>query len=131
MMFRYFPFSIITGIMVIVLNMPEKRQGKALLFLWAYHPFLHPTPVRRKKTARSVRAFLPECTIVMGGHHPTTLPQAAINCRDVDFLLRGEGEVSMPVLAKILKYGGAMEDVPGIVFRKKNGCNSTYLNRHG
>ena len=97
----------------------EARQSAP--FLVGISSLFTPYSGSAEKTARSVRAFLPECTIVMGGHHPTTLPQAAINCRDVDFLLRGEGEVSMPVLAKTLKYGGAMEDVPGIVFRKKNG----------
>lgn len=74
-----------------------------------------------ERTAMAVKAFLPGCRIVMGGHHPTTLPGDAMSCPSVDFLLRGEGEASMPILADILQNGGDLKDVPGIVFRKKSG----------
>ncbi len=70
-------------------------------------------------TAQVVKKFLPDCKIVMGGHHPTALPHEVMKCSAVDFLIRGEAEISMPLLAARLKTGQSIEDVPGIVFRKK------------
>ena len=50
-------------------------------------------------TAETVRNFLPKCTIVLGGHHPTAMPSSVMACEAVDFVLRGDGESSMPLLA--------------------------------
>lgn len=70
-------------------------------------------------TARIVKKFHPDCTVVMGGHHPTVLPEKAMECEAADFVLRGEGEVSMPLLAKAIRNSeSGFESIPGIVFRK-------------
>lgn len=73
------------------------------------------------ETARTVRRFLPQAAIVLGGHHPTALPEAAMDCQAVDYLIRGEGELGLPALAKALRDGSSLADVPGISFRKANG----------
>ena len=72
--------------------------------------------------ARTVKAGLPDCTVVLGGHHPTALPAAAMAETAVDLVLRGEGEANLPALAATLKAGGNLAGVPGIVFRKPNGA---------
>ncbi len=73
------------------------------------------------KTAESVKLFWPDCSIVMGGHHPTQLPEWVMACRAVDYVLRGEGEQSMPALAEAVKYKKSPVHVPGIVFRRGDG----------
>jgi anaerobic magnesium-protoporphyrin IX monomethyl ester cyclase len=73
------------------------------------------------ETAATVKAWLPTATVVMGGHHPTAMPEAVIGHPAVDFVLRGEGEVSLPALARCLKEGRSMETVPGIVYRRTSG----------
>jgi len=73
------------------------------------------------KTAEVIRANLPNCKIVMGGHHPTMLPEEVIKSATVDFILRGDGEVSMPLLARALKNGKTIENIPGIVRRTAEG----------
>ncbi|MFH1487467.1 MAG: radical SAM protein [Pseudomonadota bacterium] len=73
------------------------------------------------KTAETVRAFHPDCKIVLGGHHPTVLPSRVMANRAVDFILRGEGEGSMPLLARAVKDGGDFHSIPGIVFRNHHG----------
>ncbi len=70
------------------------------------------------ETAVAVKRFHPKCTVVIGGHHPTALPQAVMEHEAVDYLLRGEGEVSLPALARAIREKRSLEDVPGIVFRK-------------
>lgn len=71
--------------------------------------------------ARAAKASLPECTVVLGGHHPTALPGAVMAEPAVDLVLRGEGEASLPVLAAALQAGGELGDVPGIVLRRPDG----------
>jgi anaerobic magnesium-protoporphyrin IX monomethyl ester cyclase len=73
------------------------------------------------KVAEFVKRFHPACHIVVGGHHPTVFPDHALEHRAIDFAIRGEGEVSMPLLFKALKTGGDLSTIPGIVFRKKDG----------
>ena len=72
-------------------------------------------------TAEAIKARYPKCKIVMGGHHPTELPAQVMTSPAVDFVLRGEGEVSMPLLARALCNGKGLEDIPGLVFRKSDG----------
>lgn len=71
--------------------------------------------------ARTAKAALPHCTVVLGGHHATALPAAAMSEPAVDLVLRGEGEASLPLLAEALKGAGGLANVPGIVFRKPDG----------
>jgi len=70
------------------------------------------------ETARTVKAFHPRCRIVMGGHHPTILPETVMAENAVDFVIRGEGEAAMTLLAAALRDGREVSAVPGIVFRK-------------
>ncbi len=77
------------------------------------------------QTARAVNACHPSCKIVIGGHHPTALPEAVMACSDIDYGFRGEGEVSLSILASILKKNPSPSDsllstVPGLVFRKSD-----------
>jgi radical SAM superfamily enzyme YgiQ (UPF0313 family) len=72
-------------------------------------------------TAKAIKVQNPDCKIVMGGHHPTELPAQVMASAAVDFVLRGEGEVSMPLLATALRNGKGHEDIPGLVFRKPDG----------
>ena len=70
-------------------------------------------------TARIVKKFHPNCLVVLGGHHPTAFPEKVMECEAVDFVLRGEGEVGMPLLAKAIRNSeSGIENIPGIVFRK-------------
>lgn len=73
------------------------------------------------ETAKTIRAALPASKIVLGGHHPTALPAHAMSCRYVDFVLRGEGESSLPALAAAVKDKTPLIGVPGIVYRERGG----------
>lgn len=76
------------------------------------------------ETAKAVRAAGTGCTIVMGGHHPTEMFESVMECEAVDYVLRGEGEPSLPVLARALAEGRGIEAVPGIVYRAADGVES-------
>ena len=68
-----------------------------------------------------VKKIFPDCPTVLGGHHPTAMPQRVMGDLSVDFVLRGEGEVGMPLLARALKSGNSIETIPGICFRRPDG----------
>ncbi len=71
------------------------------------------------ETARAVKKFYPKAIVIMGGHHPTLFPEQTLACSAVDYVLRGEGEVSMALLCRALENNsGRLEGIPGIGFRK-------------
>jgi len=72
-------------------------------------------------TAAAVKEHHPECRIVLGGHHATSLPQSVMASPHVDFVLRGEGEAGMVPLARALASRGALDDIPGLVSRRPHG----------
>ncbi|MFZ1199969.1 MAG: radical SAM protein, partial [Desulfobacterales bacterium] len=73
------------------------------------------------ETAQRIKDALPSCKIVMGGHHPTELPQSVMQHRAVDYVIRGDGEEALPQLAAALKAGRRPNGVPGIVWRAADG----------
>jgi anaerobic magnesium-protoporphyrin IX monomethyl ester cyclase len=72
-------------------------------------------------TAAAVRKACPDACIVLGGHHPTALPEAVMDHPSVDLVLRGDGEIAMPLLARVLKDGTDLDAVPGLVRRRSDG----------
>ncbi len=74
------------------------------------------------ETAAAVRASCPGAFIVMGGHHPTEMPEAVLAHPAVDAVLRGEGEVGMPLLARFLKTGRDLVSIPGIALRRSSSA---------
>jgi B12 binding domain/Radical SAM superfamily len=81
------------------------------------------TPYSREAltTARLVKEALPECPVVLGGHHPTAFPEESLQNPAVDYVLRGEGEAALPKLAGRLLSGRNPLDVPGIACRDDSG----------
>jgi tRNA A37 methylthiotransferase MiaB len=77
------------------------------------------TPYAREalETAEAIRAAMPHVKIVLGGHHPTALPEEVMQNRAVDFVLRGDGELTLPILARALRDGTDLADIPGLVWR--------------
>ncbi len=80
-----------------------------------------------RKTAAAIRKICPEAWIVVGGHHATVMPEQVMEAREVDFVIRGEGEEAVPELAGVLsgfKRGEAipgLEKVAGLVCRRPGG----------
>jgi len=64
--------------------------------------------------ARGIKAETPSTRIVLGGVHPTVLPEEVLAEPAVDVVVRGEGETTLVELAE----EKSLEDVAGISFRK-------------
>lgn len=76
------------------------------------------------ETAAAVKKACPDAVIVLGGHHPTTLPETVMAHPAVDYVLRGDGETGLPLLAQALKSRAGLQHVPGLVFRRPDGTTA-------
>ncbi len=56
---------------------------------------------------------------VLGGPHPTLLPDESLERPEVDIVVRGEGEETIVELAQALEEGSDLEGVLGISFKKE------------
>jgi radical SAM superfamily enzyme YgiQ (UPF0313 family) len=72
-------------------------------------------------TAAAIKALHPQSTVVLGGHHPTAMPEQVLASPAVDYVLRGEGEASLPLLAEALRDRLPLAAIPGIAFRRPQG----------
>lgn len=73
------------------------------------------------ETAAAVKKVCPKTPVVLGGHHPTALPESVIRNPSVDYVLRGDGEIGLPALAQALRNKTPIDEVPGIVYLKPDG----------
>lgn len=72
-------------------------------------------------TARAVKEHHPAAVTVLGGHHPTELPESVLSHGCVDFIIRGEGEAGIVDLLLAIRGEREFESVPGIGFRRHDG----------
>ncbi len=99
----------------------ERRIRESGAFLLGVSSLFSAYAKEAEKTAEIAKKALPGAAIVVGGHHPTALPEDVMKWNSVDYAIRGEGEVSLPILADSLLRGGDISHVPGIVFKKRDG----------
>jgi radical SAM superfamily enzyme YgiQ (UPF0313 family) len=67
-----------------------------------------------EKTAAEARAALPDIPIVVGGIHAILYPEAILSLPAVDYVCTGEGEVTLPLLCRVLRDGGDVGAIRGI-----------------
>lgn len=68
--------------------------------------------------ARVVRHLLPETKVLFGGIGATFLAKDLLEQQsEIDYVLRGEGDLALPQFLETLKNGGDPRSVPGLCFR--------------
>jgi len=67
-----------------------------------------------------VRSLKPEAKIVAGGYDPS-LAAEAYEGMDVDYLIRGEGEIPFRELLRAIERGNGVEQIGGLSFRSNHG----------
>lgn len=73
-----------------------------------------------KLLIKTIREINKKITIVLGGLHSSYFYDYIINSNDVDFIIREEGEKSLPRLIKALENNEDLMNVPGLVYRQNN-----------
>lgn len=62
-----------------------------------------------------------DIVVVMGGKNPTALSDVTMRDPNVDFVIRGEGEVAMLQLLQAAEKGEGLADIDGIAYREADG----------
>ena len=74
------------------------------------------------RSSRSVRALRPGARIVVGGYDPSLAPEAyAGPDSGVDFVVRGEGELTFRELLRALEAAGDVPGIAGLSYREGDG----------
>jgi len=58
--------------------------------------------------------------VVWGGPHPTILPEQCLESKNVDFIVRGEGEITFFELVTALEKNKPLKNIKGISYKKNN-----------
>lgn len=69
------------------------------------------------RVAREIKAEM-ALPIVLGGPHPTVLPEESAQRPEVDIVVRGEGEATWVDLCPRLEEGASLEEIEGISYRQ-------------
>jgi anaerobic magnesium-protoporphyrin IX monomethyl ester cyclase len=72
-----------------------------------------------------VRSLKPGAKIVVGGYDPSLAPEA-YETMNVDYLIRGEGEITFRELLRAIERGTGFENISGLTYHTQ-----TYLNNDG
>lgn len=74
------------------------------------------------ETARAAKRVDPEIITIIGGTHPSFLPEISMEkCPELDLIARGEGEFTMLDLVEVSRRGGEYGEIAGLVWRKNGG----------
>lgn len=72
------------------------------------------------ETAKAVKQVKPSCKVVVGGWHPSYMPDSMLQHPEVDYVVMGEGERAMVELATLITKGDgdrAIATIPGVACR--------------
>jgi anaerobic magnesium-protoporphyrin IX monomethyl ester cyclase len=62
--------------------------------------------------------------VVLGGIHPTIFPEKTLENGDIDFVIRGEGEIAFPALIDAVEGRRGIGEVYGLAYRDGKGVRA-------
>ncbi|MEJ2281030.1 MAG: radical SAM protein [Candidatus Bathyarchaeota archaeon] len=74
------------------------------------------------ETAKAVKAVLPSCKVVVGGWHPSYLPESLLQHPEIDYVIMGEGERAIVELTECIVKGvddSGISKISGLAYRKE------------
>jgi anaerobic magnesium-protoporphyrin IX monomethyl ester cyclase len=73
------------------------------------------------ETAKAVKEVLPSCKVVVGGWHPSYMPDSMLQHPEIDYVVMGEGERAIVELANSITKGednSTIAKIPGLACRQ-------------
>ncbi|MEM2703023.1 MAG: radical SAM protein [Candidatus Bathyarchaeia archaeon] len=70
--------------------------------------------------AKVVKEAVPSCYVIVGGPHPTYMPESMLQHSEIDYVVMGEGERVIVELATCIKRGADIKEIskiPGVAYR--------------
>jgi radical SAM superfamily enzyme YgiQ (UPF0313 family) len=68
-----------------------------------------------------ISSAFPSIPIVLGGIHATMFDQYILGTTRATYVIRGEGEVALPLLCEALQGGIRLSDIPGLTYKLMTG----------
>ena len=84
---------------------------------------------RAYRLARLIKEIDKRYLIILGGIHPTVLPDECLSNPCVDIVIRGEGEETLYEIVKFVQHGRSYDELNGISYKRK-GTIVHNLNRN-
>ena len=85
----------------------------------------------QRKTALRIaalaRGLKPDVKIVVGGYDPSLAPEGYMESADIDFIVRGEGEVTFRELVRAMENGNDFGAIAGLSYRDSEGWHHNNL----
>jgi radical SAM superfamily enzyme YgiQ (UPF0313 family) len=71
---------------------------------------------------RMAKSLFPDVPVVLGGSHPSFLPESSLEQTGADFVVMGEGEETLADLIRRIEAGDTRyADIPGLAYRDASG----------
>lgn len=74
---------------------------------------------------KQVKAALPDLNIIWGGYFPSNHYEVTIQSDFVDYVIIGQGETPFRKFVDVLHHGGALTDVPSLVYQDNGTLQMT------
>jgi len=86
-----------------------------VLLVYGHHPSASTqTMPIAGKIARDLKTINKDIPIIMGGTHPSALPERTLREEAIDFVAQGEGVYTISQLLAVMRGQGTIADVPGL-----------------
>ncbi len=70
------------------------------------------------QVARAAKALYPELPVIIGGWHPSLLPDQTLAAEFIDIVVRGQGEDALLEILERLEAGASLEGVAGVGYKQ-------------
>src|ERR1700685_719172 len=68
--------------------------------------------------AKAVKAAYPNKPVILGGWHPSLLPDQTLACPDVDAIVIGQGEEALVEMVRHIEAGESFKGIPGVAYKE-------------
>ena len=82
------------------------------------------------EVAGLIKKVSKDIKVVVGGVHPSSMPEQCLLNEDIDFLIKGEGERPMLELIELIEGRRAIERVGGLYYRADGGIKIQWYRRY-
>jgi radical SAM superfamily enzyme YgiQ (UPF0313 family) len=71
--------------------------------------------------AKAVKARYPNKPVILGGWHPSLLPDQTLAAECVDIVVKGQGEDALLEIVQHIEAGESMKGIPGVGYKEDGG----------
>ncbi|MBV9036337.1 MAG: B12-binding domain-containing radical SAM protein [Acidobacteriaceae bacterium] len=68
--------------------------------------------------ARAVKELYPGKPVILGGWHPSLLPDQTLACPHVDIVIKGQGEDALLEVVQHIEAGESLKGIPGVGYKE-------------